>query len=118
MTYFQDNRTLSEIYSDLPSPNIPSHPPAHTTVARLLDFEDSLDDLGLWTTLYVYQRQSIAAMLMRETSQELLPDPLYIELTALNSHAFYFQPSTMEVLLEQPYVSTCSGGILCEELGE
>ncbi|KAF9010299.1 hypothetical protein BDZ89DRAFT_1078237, partial [Hymenopellis radicata] len=117
LTYSQDNRTLSEIYGDVPSPHISSHFPANRTVARLLDFNDSLDDLGLWTTLYLYQRQSIAAMLMRETSQQLLPDPLYIELTALNSRAFYFQPSTMEVLLEQPYVSTCSGGILCEELG-
>lgn len=115
-----DNRTLAEIYSDLPSPvlNINSQP-----------FESSgLNDMihevilgqqiaGLRSKLYPYQRESVSAMIAKEMDDSVTPDPLYIPITGLDKTVFYLQPATMEILRERPMVATHHGGILCEELG-
>ena len=111
---------MAEIYSDLPSPvlNINSQP-----------FESSLNDTvheiilgqqiaGLRSRLYPYQRESVAAMIIKEMSDSVTPDPLYIPITGLDETVFYLQPATMEILRERPMVASHHGGILCEELGE
>ncbi|KAF9076323.1 P-loop containing nucleoside triphosphate hydrolase protein [Rhodocollybia butyracea] len=110
-----DQRTLSEIYSNLPSPS----PGFSSFLARrLLDCNDSLDDLGLRSTLLRYQRESVAAMLEREQpSQSGHPNPLYVPLKGLDGRTFFYQPGKAEVLQEQSFVSLSPGGLLCEELG-
>ncbi|KAF8205525.1 P-loop containing nucleoside triphosphate hydrolase protein [Mycena galopus ATCC 62051] len=106
--------TLSGLYEDLPSP----HGAASTPVAkRLLDFSDELGNLDLRSTLYRYQRRSIAAMIQKEMDLTDDPDPLFLPVAGMNNKPFFLQPGTMEVLLERPLVAPCRGGILCEELG-
>lgn len=85
--------------------------------SRLLDFEDSLEGLGMRSQLYTYQRRSVAAMLQKELDPRDVPDPLYIPLKTIDGKEFYLQPGTMEVLQERPMTAPCRGGILCEELG-
>lgn len=112
----QDDCTLPELYSDLPSPD------------SQLSESPSLNDMmsgimlgqpvsGLRSTLYPYQRESVSAMLLREMSGSDMPDPLYIPVTGLNKTVFYLQPATMEILRERPMVAAHHGGVLCEELG-
>ncbi|KAF6763738.1 SNF2 family N-terminal domain-containing protein [Ephemerocybe angulata] len=112
-----DARSLAEIYSDLASPNAIPVPGLGDISARLLDYEDTLEGLGLHSKLYKYQRRSVAAMLHRELGTQSIPDPLYVPATAVDGTEFFLQPGTMEILLERPQVAPCHGGILCEELG-
>ncbi|KAH6902291.1 SNF2 family N-terminal domain-containing protein [Coprinopsis sp. MPI-PUGE-AT-0042] len=102
-----DRRTLAEIYSELPSPQPVWCP----------DDEDDLDGLGLHSTLHRYQRRSVAALVQHESDTHSIENPVYLSLTTLDGRLFYFQPGTMEILLEKQMVSPCRGGILCEELG-
>jgi len=83
----------------------------------LLDFEDPLDGLGMRSTLYRYQRRSVAAMLQKELDTRDVPDPLFITVKDVDDNVFYIQPGTMEILKERPMTTPCRGGILCEELG-
>ena len=85
--------------------------------SRLFEFEDILEGLGIRSTLYRYQRRSVAAMLQRELDNRDVPDPLFIPLTTVDKRMFFLQPGTMEVLQERPMTVPCRGGILCEELG-
>ncbi|OCH92096.1 hypothetical protein OBBRIDRAFT_475629 [Obba rivulosa] len=97
-----DNRTLAEIYSDLPSP------PA------TIEFETIP---YLRTSLHPYQRRSVAMMLDHELDSSSTPDPLYVPIVGIDGQIFYFQPGTMEILRDCPRVAQVPGGILCEELG-
>lgn len=111
---------MAEIYGDLPSPqittsSIPSE--CGNIVGRLLNFRDDLGGLGMRSTLYKYQRRSVASMLQKELDPRDVPDPLFIPLVGVNGEEFYFQPGTMEILRERPMVAPNRGGILCEELG-
>ncbi|EAU88937.1 hypothetical protein CC1G_10583 [Coprinopsis cinerea okayama7 len=113
----KDSRTLAEIYSGLSSPD-PTPVPGYGEISsRLLDHDDNLEGLGLRSKLYRYQRQSVAALLQRELDQRSVKSPVYVPLTDLGGRSFYFQPGTMEILLEKQMVLPCRGGILCEELG-
>jgi len=116
-TFIQDPRTLSEIYSDLASPKAKPVPGLGNISARLLDYDDNLEGLGLRSKLYRYQRRSVAAMIQRELDNQDVPDPLFVSLRTIDGKEFFYQPGTMEVLLERPMVQPCRGGILCEELG-
>ncbi|TFK36351.1 hypothetical protein BDQ12DRAFT_686775 [Crucibulum laeve] len=113
----KDGRTLAEIYGDLASPNPAATPGWEQISGRLLNFEDDLKGFGMRSTLYKYQRRSVAAMMQQELDSRDVPDPLFIPLTAMNGKKFYLQPGTMEVLQEKPMVAPCRGEILCEELG-
>ncbi|GLB34634.1 putative SNF2 family protein N-terminal domain [Lyophyllum shimeji] len=113
----KDRRTLGEIYGDLKSPEVKVTPGWEHITGRLLDFQDNLKGLGMRSTLYKYQRRSVAAMMHKELDTSDIPDPLFIPLTSLNRETFYLQPGTMEVLREQPTVAASQSGILCEELG-
>lgn len=110
---------MAEIYSDLPSPRISVIPgsPGERTVRRLLDYNDNLDGLGIRSTLYKYQRRSIASMIQKELPMTDFPDPLFIPIVGMNGRVFYLQPARMEILQDQPMVAPTRGGVLCEELG-
>ncbi|KAJ6501926.1 P-loop containing nucleoside triphosphate hydrolase protein [Mycena sanguinolenta] len=109
--------TLSGVYEDLPSPDGLVTAASTPITKRLLDFSDSLDNLGIRTKLYHYQRRTVAAMIQKEMDLNDDPDPLFLPVTGMNNKQFFFQPGTMEVLSECPLVAPCRGGILCEELG-
>ncbi|KAF8809006.1 hypothetical protein BYT27DRAFT_7222578 [Phlegmacium glaucopus] len=113
----KDRRTLADIYSGLASPSAIPVPGYGDISSRLFDFEDKLEGLGIRSTLYRYQRRSVAAMLQRELDNRNVPDPLFIPLTTVDKRMFFLQPGTMEVLQERPMIAPCQGGILCEELG-
>ncbi|KAG1728635.1 SNF2 family N-terminal domain-containing protein, partial [Suillus paluster] len=99
-----DNRTMAEIYSDLPS-----------LVSSTIDVGQEIR--GLRSALYEYQRQSVAVMIEKELSNQPVQDPLYIPISSMDGKCFYFQPSTLSAARECPTVARCKGGILCEELG-
>ena len=84
---------------------------------RLLDFNDNLEGLGMRSTMYRYQRRSVAAMINKEMGVIDIPDTLFIPLASMSLEPFYLQPGTMEILRERPTVAACRGGVLCEELG-
>lgn len=114
-TSIQDNRTIAEIYSDLPSPRIPSDDLVSGVARHILSGEDIE---GLRSTLYTYQRRSVAAMIQKEMCHDHIPDPLFVSIAGVDGREFYMQPSTMEILQERPMVQPIQGGVLCEELGE
>lgn len=89
-----------------------------TIMRRLLDFDDTLEGLGMRSTMYKYQRRSVTAMIKKEMDVTDVPDPLFIPLTSMSLEIFYLQPGTMEILRERPTVTACRSGVLCEELGE
>jgi len=76
---------------------------------------------GMRSTLYPYQRRTVARMLQQELDPGDAPDPLYIPIYGITedsaSKVFYFQPTTMELLCAVPRRSQAKGGILCEEMG-
>ncbi|KAI0707952.1 P-loop containing nucleoside triphosphate hydrolase protein [Earliella scabrosa] len=98
----QDNRSLLDIYNDLPSPNP----------------EGLIEDIpGLGSTLYGYQRRTVSSMAAREAFRGSVPDPLYLPIKGMDGKTFYILPATMEIVSECPRISSVRGGILCEELG-
>ena len=107
------------MYSNLPSPQPGLHRNSSSSlVSRLLNFNDTLDGLGLRSTLLKYQRETVAAMLEREEPEQLyIPNPLYVSLKGMDGRTFFYQPGTSEILREQSTVSIPPGAILCEELG-
>ncbi|KAI0695860.1 SNF2 family N-terminal domain-containing protein [Cerioporus squamosus] len=97
-----DNRSLLDIYNDLPSPAT----------------ETLLDEIpGLQSKLYEYQRRTVSTMAARETHRGSIEDPLYLPIRGMDGRTFYMQPAIMEVVSERPRISSVPGGILCEELG-
>ena len=99
----QDNRSLLDIYNELPSPG----------PAKLIE-----DLPGLRSTLYAYQRRTVSTMVAREKHVGSIEDPLYLPLRGMDGRMFFLQPATFEVVMERPRVTSVPGGILCEELGE
>jgi hypothetical protein len=111
----QDNRTMTEIYSDLPSPHIS---PDHTVSSLIHDVLSGEEVYGMRSKLYPYQSRSVAAMIQKETQPVDIPDPLFISIMGIDGNEFYLQPATMEILQERPMVQQNRGGVLCEELGK
>ncbi|KAF8517568.1 SNF2 family N-terminal domain-containing protein [Hysterangium stoloniferum] len=117
-----DNRTLSEIYSDLPSPVID-----HSTFLLGKDrrTRETYMEALHWTSppgmrpLYKYQRRTVARMLQQELDPGHAPDPRYVPIHDAqdSSKFFYLQPSTLEILSSIPSYPQARGGILCEEMG-
>ena len=96
------NCTLAQIFNGL------------TTTKSGSDFVDIPD---LRTTLYGYQKESVAALLDREKHNGIVNDPLYMSMTTLDGKTYYLQPAILEILLECPQYFQSKGGFLCEELG-
>lgn len=106
---------MAEIYSDLPSPILNPSTNGNTTFSHCIASGDVI--WGLRTTLYGYQRHSVAVMLHKESRTSPVLDPLHICVSCMSGTHCYIQPSTMAVLQECPMFSPSQGGILCEELG-
>ncbi|KAK7038234.1 helicase C-terminal domain-containing protein [Favolaschia claudopus] len=109
--------TLSGLYEALPSPLGEVTATSTPVTKRLLNFSDRLENLGFRTTLHRYQRRSVAAMVQKEMDLTNDPDPMFLPVVGFNNRQFFFQPGTMELLLERRLVAPCRAGILCEELG-
>lgn len=105
---------MAEIYSELPSPEL----------GELTDQAQAILEgapiFGLRSTLYAYQKRSVAAMLHKEFYLQSIPDPAYIQVRGVGpgGQMFYLQPATQELLGQCPRTSTVRGGVLCEELGK
>lgn len=120
----QDTRSLSEIYTDLPSPMVDpafflsrANPHVKRAFLHALSW-DRPPGMRDSISLYSYQRRTLARMLQQELQSNDAPDPLYIPLHSVhNDKTFYLQPATMELLREVPRQSQVKGGILCEEMG-
>ncbi|KAL5529532.1 hypothetical protein ACEPAG_5517 [Sanghuangporus baumii] len=98
----KDRRSLSQIFNDL------------TTTHN----GDGLPEIAhLRTSLYEYQNETVTAMLAMEKANRITADPLYIPITGMTDRQFYFQPTTMELLVQRPQSYQARGGLLCEELG-
>ncbi|KAK7019510.1 helicase C-terminal domain-containing protein [Favolaschia claudopus] len=109
--------TLSGLYETLPSPLGEVTATSTPVTKRLLNLSDRLENLGFRTTLHRYQRRSVAAMVQKEMDLTNDPDPMFLPVVGFNNRQFFFQPGTMELLLERRLVTPCRAGILCEELG-
>ncbi|KAG6906520.1 hypothetical protein DXG01_013485 [Tephrocybe rancida] len=112
-----DRRSLAEIYGNLKSPSPTVTVGWENITGRLLNFSDNLSGLGMRSSLYKYQRRSVAAMIQQELDPSDVSDPLFISLRSMENESFYLQPGTMEVLRERPTTAASQSGILCEELG-
>ncbi|KAH7909861.1 P-loop containing nucleoside triphosphate hydrolase protein [Hygrophoropsis aurantiaca] len=98
-----DNRTMADVYNTMHSP---------TTVPT-----SQYHEWGLRTGLYHYQRQTVDAMIERESTSKPITDPLFVPVFGVRGDQFFIFPSTWEIRRECPLVSRNCGGILCEELG-
>jgi SNF2 family DNA or RNA helicase len=108
----QDERSLSEIFTELAAPS-----PRQS-------FLDAIEDIDMLLNLplYSFQRTTVATMLEREATTAMHPDPTFVPLHSFDStsnhHVFWIQPSTMQVVMEPSFYTTDeSGGILSEEMG-
>ena len=112
----QDNRTLAEIYNTLSSPCVREDKSLdeHVVIGDILR---SGSIPGLRSTLYKYQRNTVAAMIQREVNPGSIPDPVYVPIVGIDGTTFFLQPATLEILRDRPSQSQIPGGILCEELG-
>ncbi|GJJ12357.1 hypothetical protein Clacol_006598 [Clathrus columnatus] len=120
-----ENIFLAEIYSDLPSPKVSTSTFLQEVKPRLRNhYLDALTwekPPGMKTTLYKYQRRTIASMIQRELHPGMVPDPHYIPIQGVeldSDKVFYFQPSPLKIVRDFPSKYPLpSGGILCEEMG-
>lgn len=105
---------MAEIYSELPSPELDG------LTDQAWAILDGAPIFGLLSTLYPYQRRSVAAMLHKELSSQSILDPAYIQVRGVGpgGEIFYLQPATLELLRHCPRTSAVRGGVLCEELGK
>ncbi|KAH9928494.1 P-loop containing nucleoside triphosphate hydrolase protein [Epithele typhae] len=103
-----DNRTLLELYNDLPSP-------------RPSCMVNNVPGLQAGTRLHIYQTETVSTMIERETATGMMDHPLYLPLRGVegvnSTSELYLQPATIEVVSDKRHVPIVKGGILCEELG-
>ncbi|KAF8329753.1 P-loop containing nucleoside triphosphate hydrolase protein [Cantharellus anzutake] len=122
-----DHRTLSEIFSSLPSPIVDD---AFLSEAsrRLIQSisHHTIPGFRSRTRLYPYQRRTLARLLHQEMDSKPHIDPTLIKLSSSpsksgpqerSSQLFYLDPVDF-ILRKTPDLYVCSkGGILAEELG-
>ncbi len=114
----QSSDTLSDLYDSLPSPKIDYSRCSQETVNLIDKVLSSSGIKFLKSSLFQYQKETVAKMIQQELHPGSDIDPLYLPLLSIIDHnTFYFQPTTIEVLRYPPLMAQCHGGILSEELG-
>ncbi|EXJ89473.1 hypothetical protein A1O3_02540 [Capronia epimyces CBS 606.96] len=105
---------FNTLSSPRPSADSAGHCP-HSQQAMAAIFEDDIP--GLKTSLYPYQKRSVAAMLQKEANPANSLDPRKPQFRDMRGRSFYFD--VLEgVLLPHPYLySEPRGGILAETMG-
>lgn len=73
--------------------------------------------LEMKTTLYKYQKRTVALMLQKELAPERTQDLRLREMHAPTGEIYYWDPETMEIFQEPRYYEDVKGGILAEEMG-
>lgn len=72
---------------------------------------------GMRTTLYKYQKRTVALMLQKELAPERTQDPRLKEMQAPTGEIYYWDSETTEIFQEPRYYEDVRGGILAEEMG-
>ncbi|KAM7219382.1 P-loop containing nucleoside triphosphate hydrolase protein [Rhypophila decipiens] len=112
-----DGPSLLELFNSIPSPD-----PSQQTIQDP-DYAGAIEDVmesdvyGLETTLYPYQRMSVAVMLQREAEARRILDPRLTERRDHRDRKWYHDPVTGTVLRQPRFYDSPRGGILAEEMG-
>ncbi|KAM7194919.1 P-loop containing nucleoside triphosphate hydrolase protein [Rhypophila sp. PSN 637] len=112
-----DGPSLLELFNSIPSPD-----PSQQTIQDP-DYAGAIEDVmesdvhGLKTTLYPYQRMSVAVMLQREAAARRILDPRLTERRDHSDRKWYHDPVIGTVLREPRFYDSPRGGILAEEMG-
>ncbi|KIX06333.1 uncharacterized protein Z518_04309 [Rhinocladiella mackenziei CBS 650.93] len=110
--------SLFYIFNTLQSPD-----PSIDNAGSCVDSQQSMADIfrdsihGLKTTLYPYQKRSVAAMLRKEANPAKSIDPRKPRFQDLNGTEFYFDIHEGALLLNPYLYSEPRGGILAETMG-
>ncbi|KAK7208168.1 P-loop containing nucleoside triphosphate hydrolase protein [Myxozyma melibiosi] len=72
---------------------------------------------GMRSTLYPYQQETVAEMLKKELLPEIVADPRFREMTAVDGTKFYLDTVALEVYSQTSYYDGSFGGVLAEEMG-
>lgn len=104
---------LTRVYDGLPSPNISQHD-------SFVEFQKTIDSIlgnnimGVKSSLYEYQRESIATMYMKETCSKNITMP---SLICISNSKVYMNIRDFKFTVRPPVYHTPRGGILAENMG-
>ncbi|EJU00702.1 hypothetical protein DACRYDRAFT_100756 [Dacryopinax primogenitus] len=115
-----DNRSLSEVFQDLPSPVLPSPRPFKNESDRLLcEAMTWSAPPGMRSILFPYQRRTVWKLLQQELQPGTWADPRYVRIESLDDERpWYISADTCEVRSDTDVTyDRVKGGILCEEMG-
>ena len=107
--------SLREIYSKLPSPEPYALPFSKYSTL----FEDVLagNILGLTSTLFLYQRETVWKMLQQELLPQSRTDPRLVKKASPDGSIYYINSEETELWKTPQDFLDSRGGILCEEMG-
>ncbi|KZT54415.1 hypothetical protein CALCODRAFT_13571 [Calocera cornea HHB12733] len=119
---YHDNRSLSEIFQDLPSPVLPPQPikvPDTEPDRVLCDALTWKAPPGMRSTLFPYQGRTVWRMLAQELQPGTWADPRYVQMESMDDERqWYLNPYTCELRSRNDVLyDRVKGGILCEEMG-
>lgn len=75
------------------------------------------DIIGLKTSLYAYQKRSVAAMVQKEASPAKIKDPRKTKMYDIYNNCFYLDVDEGVVLRNLPLYFETKGGVLAETMG-
>ncbi|WWC63468.1 uncharacterized protein I303_106071 [Kwoniella dejecticola CBS 10117] len=116
----QDNQSMQDIYSQVPSPPIPQFVnPDSISDRELFDSLQAYENpYGVQTDLYKYQIRSVSRMVKMEMQPERLVDPLFIPIQeAGRNDVYYLNMATWDIQRHPGWYDLPRGGILCEQMG-
>lgn len=112
-----DGPSLLELFNTIPSPDPSAQNIRDPDYAAAIESVIESDVCGLNTTLYPYQRRSVAVMLQREAETRRVIDPRLVKHLDHSGRQWYYDPVVGTVLREPKYYDSPRGGILAEEMG-
>ncbi|WWC71430.1 uncharacterized protein I206_105386 [Kwoniella pini CBS 10737] len=116
----EDEKSMQDIYSEIPSPHDPHFAYSDSIPDReLFDSLEAYENpYGVQTDLYKYQIRSVSKMVQMEMQPERLADPLFIPMQeAGREGTYYVNVSTWDIQRHPGWYDLPRGGILCEQMG-
>ncbi|WWC90504.1 uncharacterized protein L201_005440 [Kwoniella dendrophila CBS 6074] len=116
----QDDQSMQEIYSSVPSPPDPEY--EFSDIKLDQDLFDSLEafenPLRVRTNMYRYQIRSVARMIKMEMQPEKFVDPIFIPIKeAGRDGIYYLNLNNWDIQRHPGWYDLPRGGILCEQMG-